>query len=114
MMRTLIRVKGVSKTYQTIAGETLRALEKVSFKAIKKVPITNLQSEKTGEFVYQNRCYKGYGEYLREVNEIRSSDLEDKNSAYSNARNTLLATAVREGMDKEANRVTIPVFTISE
>jgi len=32
MMGTLISVKGVSKTYQTIAGEELRALEKVSFK----------------------------------------------------------------------------------
>ena len=32
MMGTLIRVKGVSKTYQTISGETLRALETISFK----------------------------------------------------------------------------------
>ena len=31
-MGTLIRVKGVSKTYQTISGETLRALETISFK----------------------------------------------------------------------------------
>jgi NitT/TauT family transport system ATP-binding protein len=32
MIETLIRVKGVSKIYQTISGETVKALEKVSFK----------------------------------------------------------------------------------
>lgn len=93
-------------------------LTKVTFKCKEVFPIVNNFSKTPGTPIYRNNCYAGFQVYTETTAEIRadenlSADVDKRNAAYNVASNALLATDVLPGMNIDANRVTVPVFTVT-
>lgn len=117
-LKTTEDVRGSAKiaTLQDKMGDSSQNINQdTKYKVVHRVSIPNRMAKEAGAVVHQNNCYEGYQAFVNTTAEVwgdKGTDIAEKQRLAGIARNTLLGTPIRSGMNTPENEVKVPIFEV--